>query len=107
MIEHKPIFLRAHTEIAKLPTGRGTKTAKPELDQKAEDPTKRARPSKWPEYVLAFDCETTTDSCQALTFGTYQFCRTLGDQYECIEEGIFYADEVPEADPQGLEVLRH
>jgi hypothetical protein len=102
MTENRPVFLRAHTKVAKLPTGRSAKAAKPKLDPKAESSNK-ARPSKWPEHVLVFDCETTIDACQALTFGTYRFCRAISENYECVEEGLFYADDT---DPAGLAVLK-
>ncbi len=104
MRNDSPIFLRAHTQVVKLPTNRRAKTEKTKPNP---DAPKAAKQPRWPEYVLVFDCETTIDACQALTFGAYQFCRAFADQYECLEEGLFYADELPETDPAGLEVLKH
>ena len=103
MRDHSSIFLRAHTEVMKLPNGRRAKIPKP---GPKPDGQEEARLAAWPEYVLLFDCETTIDASQALTFGAYQFCRAFGETYECIEEGIFCADELPEADPGAMEVLK-
>jgi hypothetical protein len=53
---------------------------------------------KWPEYVLVFDTETTTDTSQTLTFGAYRFCRARSDgAYSCWEEGLFHADDIGSA----------
>jgi len=52
---------------------------------------------KWPEYVLVFDTETTLDpQNQALLFGFYRVCRLQANIYECVEEGILYADDLGE-----------
>ena len=40
--------------------------------------------------MLVFDCETRTDKTQALTFGSYRFL-VAG---RCLEEGLFYADDL-------------
>lgn len=52
-----------------------------------------------PETMLVFDTETTTDATQKLLFGSYRFF-TSG---ECVEEGLFYADDLPKMD---LAILR-
>lgn len=61
-----------------------------------------------PEYALVIDTETTVDISQALNFGSYRFI-ALDDGENppgsCLEEGIFYADELPERYPEGLAVL--
>lgn len=106
MTENKSIFLRAHTEVVKLPTSRRTKTAKQKPDSQARR-QKGAAPPKWPEYALVFDCESTTDASQALTFGAFRFCRIIGNTFFCVEEGIFYNDDLPETDPDGLRILKH
>jgi len=103
MIKGMPIFLRAHTEVLKTPTNRRTKAAKLKPDA-AISPN--ASGPDWPEYAVVLDCETTTDQRQALTFGSYRFCRAIGDAYVCVEEGLFYPDELPETDPEALGVLR-
>jgi hypothetical protein len=44
--------------------------------------------------MLVFDTETRTDAPQALTFGSYRFIV----RGECLEEGLFYADDLPSRD---------
>ncbi len=104
MIDPVPIFLRVHTEVLKRPKGR---RASKTLDSGGDGATCTKTPGlKWPEYALVIDCETTTDECQAPTFGAYRFCRAEANGlYVCIEEGFFYPDNVPEANP-ALSVLR-
>ena len=104
MMKELPIFLRAHTKVVRLPTGRRVKIAKLQPEPVAI----RVRPPAptWPEYALVLDCETTTDACQALTFGMFSFCRMLGNVYSCIEEGIIHPNDLGETHPNALEVLR-
>ena len=52
-----------------------------------------------PSTMLVFDTETRTDAAQTLTFGCYRFI----DKGRCLEEGLFYADDLPEADAVVLE----
>lgn len=98
------IFLRAHTEVLKRPKSR---RAKPKQSQPA---AKKSNPRncdpRWPDYALVFDCETTTDSRQTLTFGMFRFCDWLGDSFRCLEEGIFYADDLPETEPDAFSILK-
>ena len=50
---------------------------------------------KWPEYVLAFDTETTLDpKDQALLFGFYRVGRLQDNAYHCVEEGILHTDDL-------------
>jgi DNA polymerase type B, organellar and viral len=70
------IFLRAHTTQSKKRRQR------------------RPPGPPWPEYVLVFDTETTTDTQQRLTIGTFRRCRLVRNAYICVEEGLFYADDV-------------
>ena len=81
------IFLRAHTVS-------GTRK---------ERKSKRSAPPKWPDRVLVFDTETTTDTEQELLFGVYRICERKGDEYLCSEEGLFHADDL---DAAQLEVLK-
>ncbi len=81
------IFLRAHTV---------TGTHK-------ERKNKKSAPPKWPDQVLVFDTETTTDTAQDLLFGVYRLCERRGDVYLCSEEGLFYDDDL---DPAQLTVLK-
>ena len=62
----------------------------------------RSPQAQWrrPKTMLVFDTETRVDAAQGLTFGCYRF-------YEgttCLEEGLFYADDVTVDE---LERLRH
>jgi hypothetical protein len=59
-----------------------------------------------PAYVLFFDTETTIDYRQNLTFGCWRYCRTDPEGLTCIDEGLFYQDDLEATDPEGLEVLR-
>src|SRR5258708_37179444 len=81
------IFLRAHTVSA----------------SQSERKHKKRKLSTWPEQVLVFDTETTTDTEQDLLFGVYRLCELRGDEYMCSEEGLFYADDL---DTDQLEVLK-
>ncbi len=54
-----------------------------------------------------FDVETTTDPTQRLLIGCYGYNRRRSDgSWPCYEEGIFYADDLPEIDPEGFAVLQ-
>lgn len=65
-----------------------------ELDPKEQRVSDYDEP-KWPEYALVFDTETTLDpQTQSLLFGFYRVCRLRGIVYECVEEGIVYADDL-------------
>src|SRR5712692_2147380 len=76
--EVREIFVRAHTAIAEK--------------QRREQPA----PAKWPEEVLVFDTETTIDTAQKLNFGAYRRCKLRSSGYQCVEEGLFYADNLGE-----------
>jgi hypothetical protein len=49
--------------------------------------------------MFVFDTETRTDATQRLTFGSYQFYV----EGRCLEEGLFYADDLPARDRRILE----
>jgi hypothetical protein len=66
------------------------------------------RATGWPRLVLLIDTETSIDAIQRLRIGTYRLCQWVGDDaggatLECIEEGVFYGDDLPARD---LAVLR-
>ena len=74
------IFLRCHTSI---------------LDEKPQQKSGKKKRKPLSKYVLVLDTETTTDALQKLNFGVYQFCEKATDgKYRCLEEGIFYADDL-------------
>jgi len=52
------------------------------------------KPWRRPKAMLVFDTESRVDASQRLTFGSYQFIVNG----QCSEEGLFYADDLPEAD---------
>jgi hypothetical protein len=66
--------------------------------RRAEEPQPARLPSVW----LVFDCETTTDETQRLTFGA---CRIYEDG-RLISEILFSADDLPERDPDGFAILQ-
>jgi hypothetical protein len=53
-------------------------------------PTRPERKAPQIDGTLVFDCETRTNKTQALTFGGYRFI-VAG---RCLEEGLFYADDL-------------
>jgi len=71
----------------------------------ARVPLSKPKPALgWPESVLIFDTETTTDWTQRLLFGSYRwghFDSTGG--FVCQEEGLFHADELADADVATLQ----
>src|SRR5580700_6651872 len=80
------IYLRAHTEMIK--------------EHREEKPTNKKKWNdtipKWPEFALVFDCETTTDEKQSLTFGSYRLLRNVNGSYgEVLEEGFFCPNDAP------------
>ncbi len=85
MSNAQEIFVRAHTVV----------------------PQKRSRkgPSlpNWPRKVLIIDTETTIDATQKLTFGAYRHLRLTSAGYQCVEEGLFHADDL---DAQQCDVLK-
>jgi hypothetical protein len=93
-MRHLPIAIRAYTERAEKP--------------KAQRKGSQRQETSWPRHVIVFDTETTTDKTQRLTFGGYHVCRWSedGTQLECMEEGLFYADELPKTDPEGFALLQ-
>lgn len=64
-----------------------------------------ARPPTWAQHVLIFDTETTTDTAQALLFGTFHLCEWSDGVLRCVKEGLFHADELPQEDPEAFRTL--
>jgi len=52
------------------------------------------KPPRRPDAMFVFDTETRIDATQRLTFGSYRFV-VAG---QCLEEGLFYADDLPRKD---------
>jgi hypothetical protein len=64
-----------------------------------------------PEQFLIFDTETTTDATQRLLFGCWRYCRSHEDPddglvLECVQEGLFYADDLPARDSDGYAAVQ-
>src|SRR5713101_454557 len=57
----------------------------------------------WPKYALAWDSESRITVDQSLTFGVYRLLRLIDGIYAVIEEGIFYADDLPKKERKELE----
>jgi hypothetical protein len=90
---HLPIVIRAYTER--------------EFKPKFEQSTPQRHDPKWPPPVLVFDTETTIDPTQRLLFRSYRYGRWNRDKrLLCVEEGLFYADELPVCDPEAFAVLQ-
>ena len=64
----------------------------PETLKKEEARKKPKKHWRCPEAMLAFDTETRIDETQSLMFGSYRHMISG----RCVEEGIFYADDLPE-----------
>jgi hypothetical protein len=58
----------------------------------------KANASKWANYALVLDCETTTDIRQDLTFLWWRFCELKNDAYVCQLEGVAYNDHLGKDD---------
>jgi hypothetical protein len=83
----------------------------PPLGMKRISRRKRRKAKPWvPQALLVFDLETSTDERQALIFGFWRYFRLRvvgGHVYlTCVEEGIVYADELPDTDPAGFVLLQ-
>src|SRR5256885_248690 len=60
-----------------------------------------------PDDILAFDTETTTDPTQRLLFGSWRYGhREPNGAFTGLEEGLVYADDLPERDPAGFACLQ-
>ncbi|GAA0411822.1 hypothetical protein [Streptomyces luteireticuli] len=74
--------------------------------------TDRPRDERWsrpvaaPGHILVIDTETTTDDRQALTFGAWRYCARTERGWSTVGEGLFYADDLPQRDPDGYAALR-
>jgi hypothetical protein len=62
-------------------------------------PSQPERKAPQIDGMLVFDCETRTDRAQALMFGCYRFL-VAG---RCLEEGLFYADDLTAEEREVLE----
>jgi len=77
--EPAPVFVRVHTRVK-------NEKARPEAVWK--------QPRKWANFALVFDCETTTDLNQNLTFLWWRFCELKDGVYVSQQEGVVYGDDL-------------
>ncbi len=61
----------------------------------------------WTDPVLVFDTETRVDKSQALLVGGYKLYHWQGTTLVCDEEGLFYADDLPNTSHVAYETLRN
>ncbi len=94
-VSRLPVAVRAYTEEA---------TAE---DEDSGGSSRRKQPG-WPDSVLVLDTETTTDETQCLIFGSYLYADwdEAGRHLIPRAEGLFYADDLAERDPDALETLQ-
>lgn len=86
--ERRDIFVRAHATV-RTKSGRDRRWS-----------------AKWPKRCLIFDTETALDSAQKLNFGSFRRCVLVGDKYLCLNEGIFYRDDLSSSQVKLLEQYR-
>ena len=91
MSEKETIYIRSHIE----PIGKVVSEKQPPKNTKVH--------AQWARYALCFDTETRIDLGQELTFGVWRLCELRGTVYVCIEEGLFYADNLPSKERKVLE----
>jgi len=80
--EPAPIFLRVHTRVK---------------DEKERGDRQGRLHDQWANFAMVLDCETTTDIRQDLNFLWWRFCELKQGSYICQQEGVVYADQLPEA----------
>lgn len=95
MIETHDLFLRGlAVPVEKKGKKKKRNTKRMEIPIEQEGQQLVDEP-KWPEYILVFDTESRTTVDQSLIFGVWRLCKLVGLNYEVIEEGIFYPDNLP------------
>jgi hypothetical protein len=78
--ESASIFVRVHTRV---------------MDEKPGRKRERNPPDQWSNFALVFDCETTTDLRQDLTFLWWRFCELKNGVYVWQQEGVVHHDNLP------------
>ena len=84
-------------------------TVRTEIEDRTTGPNQRQRRQRrQPQRTLVLDTETTVDATQRLVFGVWRY---YTDRWNyppgqcCVEEGIVYADDLPDRDPDGFALL--
>jgi len=57
------------------------------------------------DEIIVFDTETTTDPTQRFTFGSFRYGIRHRGKFSVLEEGLIYADDLEERDPDGYRLL--
>jgi hypothetical protein len=83
--ERHDIFVRAHAPLPSKKLWRGFQCA------------------KWPSSALIFDTETKIGPTQKLTLGCFRLYELRRNSYFCVEEGLFFADDLGRGDRTVLE----
>ena len=77
---------------------------RPPSEEDAPPPIRR----RYPHEALVFDTETDRTPAQRLLFGVWRFYRDprgVEPGSTCVEEGLFYPDDLPERNPAGFAKL--
>ncbi len=99
----------AHPEAFDITVRTFTVRARPFGAPSPRRDRKRQALRRYPQEALVWDPETETAPPQRLTFAFWRLYRDRPDGEAgttCIEEGIFYADDLPMRDPAGFAALR-
>jgi len=75
-------------------------------DAKKTSGVHRRNKTPAPSGVLVFDTETTTDRTQGLKFGAWRYYRMDAAGPMLMDDGLFYADDLPGRDPDGYAELQ-
>ena len=101
-----PVAVRAYARRSK-PTGTESQSAEDEKKKEEEEKEVRRELPRRPPYLLVFDTETRTDIGQGLLMAGYRFYVLSwaddGPTLACVEEGLVYADELPQIDARRLQ----
>ena len=90
-----------------VPTDPSRKIRKPGKGKRSTD--RRKRRTRLPQRSLVFDTETTSDASQRLNFGCWRYYVDRTDGLPgscCVEEGLFYADDLSQRNPDGFALLQ-
>ena len=107
MTEETPEVLTTAVRVwAPRTTAKGTSSKQSKKPSRPKATTTAAK--QRPLYTIVFDTETTIDPTQRLNFGVYRiFVDERGGirGTRCVQEGILFADDLPERDPVGFGIL--
>src|SRR5512144_1809517 len=102
LTSHLPVAVRAWTEHLERRGGKGRSSG-------STGRRPRRRPPAQFSHALVFDTETGLDAAQGLLFGAFRYCRsdwTPQPEVTVVAEGLIYADDLPQRDPDGFAWLQ-